>query len=305
MARRAVPALVAALLCTLVAAPPARAQVGEPGGRILSLGGAVTEIVYALGAGDRLVGADATSIHPPEAAALPKVGYVRALGAEGILSLDPDRVLATEEAGPPAVIDAVAAAGVPVMRVGAGHGTDVALERISAVGAALGEHRRAAVLRQAVEGDLARLRAALAGAAPTRPRVLFVLGSGRGAPMVAGTGTAAEAMVALAGGVNAVTGYAGYKPLSPEAAAALEPDVILTTAQALEGIGGGAALLGRPEIALTPAGRLGRLVAFDAAYLLGFGPRMAQAARDLAQALHPGLALPELAGPPRADGSRP
>jgi len=82
--------------------------------RIVSVAGSLTEIVYALGQESRLVGADTTSLYPPSARALPQVGYQRSLSAEGILSLAPDLVLATEAAGPPAVIDQIRAAGVPV-----------------------------------------------------------------------------------------------------------------------------------------------------------------------------------------------
>ncbi|WP_207479434.1 heme/hemin ABC transporter substrate-binding protein [Arenibaculum pallidiluteum] len=296
---------LALLLWAAAASPAAAATVAEgaavaPGGRILSLGAAVTEIVFALDSGDRLVGADSSSIYPPDADRLPKVGYVRALGAEGLLSLSPDLVLATEEAGPPAAIEALAAAGVPVARVGEGTSVAAALARISAVGAAIGKDVPATTLRAGIERDLATLAAAMAAAAPARPRVMFVLSAGRGGPMVAGTGTAADSMITLAGGANAIDGYAGYKPLAPEAAATAEPEVILTTTQALESLGGADALLDRPEIAATPAGRARRLLAFDAAYLLGFGPRMAQAATDLARALHPGLALPDLASAPGA-----
>ena len=72
--------------------------------RVITIGGSLTEIVYALDSQALLVGSDTTSYYPEAAEELPKVGYQRTLSAEGILSLDPDLVIVTEEAGPPAVL---------------------------------------------------------------------------------------------------------------------------------------------------------------------------------------------------------
>ena len=71
----------------------------------MTISGAITEVVYALGAEGQLVGTDTTSLFPAAAQKTPKVGYLRQLSAEGILSLKPDAVIATSEAGPPVVLD--------------------------------------------------------------------------------------------------------------------------------------------------------------------------------------------------------
>jgi iron complex transport system substrate-binding protein len=78
-----------------------------------------------------------------------------------------------------------------------------------------------------------------------------------------------------------VTDYAGYKPLTAEAVVAAAPDVILMPARGLESIGGIDGLLTIPGIALTPAGSMRRVIAMDDLYLLGFGPRLGQAVREL------------------------
>ncbi len=105
------PGLALFLMVALAWTGAARAEEAR---RIVSVAGSLTEIVYALGAEDRLVGVDATSLHPPSARALPQVGYHRSLSAEGILSLAPDLVLASETAGPPAILDQIRSAGVPI-----------------------------------------------------------------------------------------------------------------------------------------------------------------------------------------------
>lgn len=259
--------------------------------RLPSLGGAVTETVYALGAGPALVGSDQTSLHPASAAALPKVGYVCALGAEGVLSLRPELVLASADAGPPAALHQVEAASVPVVSLPEAHTPETALERVRLVGAALGRASEAAEMIGAMQADLAQIAADVAAVRGRPPRVLFLLSAGRGAPMAAGSGTAADAMLRLTGGVNAVSGFAGYRPLSAEAILLAEPDLVLTTAQTLDAVGGTRGLLEAvPGLDATPAGGSGRVAAFDGLFLLGFGPRLAHAMRDLAAALHPGAA---------------
>jgi len=264
-----------AALATLVghasAAPPSR---------VVSVGGAVTEMVYALGAGGALVGADSTSVHPSEARRLPRVGYMRQLSAEGVLSLKPALVLATAEAGPPAVLEQIRGAGVPLERLHVRHSPDAVRENIRAIAAALGRDAAGDAFLRRFDGDWSGTRTRIA-AMPTRPRVLFVMAHG-GAPMVGGRDTAADAMLALAGAVNAAAGITGYKPLTAEAALAAAPDVILVTDQALE-TGGVDALLQRPGLALTPAGRARRVATMDAVLLLGFGPRLPQAVDELAR----------------------
>lgn len=274
-----------ALLLLLAAAPAA----AEP--RIVSLGGAVTETVFALGQGGGLVGVDLTSGYPAGAQALPRVGYVRALGAEGILSLRPQLVLASGDAGPPAALRQIAAAGVSVVSLPEAHSPAAAFERVQRIGAALGQAEAGAAMTRRMEAEMAELGRAI-DSLGDRPRVLFLLSAGRGAPMAAGRDTAADAMIRLAGGDNVMQAQAGYRPVAAEALLLAAPAVIVTTEDTLRGAGGMAGLVALPGLAGTPAGRAGRVVAFDALYLLGFGPRLPAALRDLAQALHPAAALP-------------
>lgn len=271
------PRFLLVLLALLVGTVPAHADAPK---RLVAVGGAVTEIVYALGAEDLIAGCDTTSYFPPAAEKLPKVGYMRALSAEGILSLDPDLLILTEDAGPPAVLRQVTAAGVPLLQLKSGRSIADVKENIGLLAKAIGREPQAAALLAAMQRDAAALAREVAGSGAP-PRVLFILQHGGGAPLVAGAGTAADSIIRLSGAENAVTGYSGYKPLTPEAAVALEPDAILITDQGLRQAGGKEALLRVPGLALTPAARNGRVHAMDSLLLLGFGPRTAQAAMNL------------------------
>lgn len=282
-----------ALAAGLWAALSWSAAATAAGPRVVSIGGALTEIVYALGKGDALVGVDTTSRHPAAAGTLPQVGYNRQIAAEGVLSLAPTLVLLTTEAGPPAAVRQLQDSGITVLVLPGSDGPEVVRTRIERVAAALGVEERGRRLADRIDADLNRLRGAIA-AAKEQPRVAVLLALGQGAPLAAGRGTAAAAMVALAGGRNAVDAYDGYKPLTPEAALALDPDAVVVPDHALATFGGVEGLAALPGLRNTRAVREGRVFPVDSLAFLGFGPRVAVAARDLAAALHPDLPLPEV-----------
>ncbi|PHV21573.1 hemin ABC transporter substrate-binding protein [Janthinobacterium sp. BJB446] len=252
--------------------------------RIVSVGGALTEIVYALEAQGELVGVDTTSLYPAVAQQLPQVGYARTLSAEGVLSLAPTQLIATEEAGPQTVLRQVRDAGVPVAVLNANNKFEGLLERVKQVGQITGRADLAARLAQALQqqwdGALGKVR--LRSHAPVR--VLFILAHAPNQVMVGGRETGADAMLAYAGAVNVMggsAGFAGYKPLTPEAVIAARPDIVLVTDQGLKASGGVDGILKLPGLAQTPAGRKHRIVSLEAMLLLGFGPRMPQALGEL------------------------
>jgi iron complex transport system substrate-binding protein len=265
----------------LLALFPGLAWGGEAQ-RVVSVGGALTEIVYALGEAGRLVATDTTSRYPPTAEDLPKVGYQRSLSAEGVLSMRPDLLLAADAAGPPAALDQIRSAGVPVVTVAGEDSPGGVLDKVAGVAAALGREAAGEALSARLRGELDALESLepLAGT-----RVLFLLNVGLGAPMVAGHDTSADAIIRLAGAANAMPDHEGYKPISPEGVVLAAPTVVLLTDRTLELSGGVDGVLRLPGLVHTPAGRARRVVAMDGLLLLGFGPRTAEAARGLRAAL--------------------
>ncbi|MEI9994167.1 MAG: ABC transporter substrate-binding protein [Rhizomicrobium sp.] len=269
---------LAAALCVL-ALPAQAAQ------RVVALGGDVTEIVYALGLGDRLVCDDQTSLYPAAATKLPQVGYLRTLAAEGVLSCKPDLVIASQDAGPAAAMAQLDGSGIRIVHVTSAHAPDAVLVKIATIAEALNAPAQGRALQARFRADMAAVTARLA-AYKDRPRVVFLMAQGPGGAMAAGRDTAADIMLTLARGQNVAGAFSGYKPLTPEAAIALKPDVIVIADHAIKMLGGMEALRARPEIAMTPAGKSGRIVAMDALLLLGFGPRTPEALATLADALH-------------------
>ena len=252
--------------------------------RVVTLGGDVTEIVYALGQGDRIACDDQTSLYPAAATKLPQVGYLRTLAAEGVIACKPGVIIASEDAGPPAAVTQLKTSGVTYVEIGNAHAPEAVGGKIAAIAAALGVADKGRMLEASYKAALARATAKIASY-KDKPRALFLMAQGPGGAMAAGHGSAADAMLTLASAIN-VAGFDGYKPLTPESALVLKPDVIVVADHAVKMLGGIDALRARPEIAMTPAGKNGRIVAMDALLLLGFGPRTPEALEALGEALH-------------------
>ena len=259
---------------------PAFAQDSKRLPRLVTVSGAITEVVYALGAEGQLVGTDTTSLFPAAARATPKVGYMRQLSAEGLLSLKPDAIIATNESGPTVVLDQIRTAGVKVEIIEADHSWGQVQRKVQAVGRAAAKEVQARELQARLDAEWAQVLQRIGGAKGRKPKVLFVL-SHSASPQVSGEKTAAHAVIGFAGGVNALGGFNGYRPMTAEAMASAAPDIILTSTQSIEAHGGVERFWQRSELALTPAYKKRALITQDALLLLGFGPRLPAAIGEL------------------------
>jgi iron complex transport system substrate-binding protein len=269
----------ATILAVLLSALTAQA---EPA-RIVTAGSAVTEIAAALGLAPRIVAVDTSGKEIDGMGDKPDVGYVRMLGAEGILSQKPDLVLVSSEAGPAPVLEQIRAAGVDVVVVPNGHSLDNIDDTIRAVATATGRTEDGDKLITRVETDLKALRATTTGGDRERPSVVFLLARHGGALMAAGSDTAAHAMIEASGGRNICADFTGYQPLSAEIFAAATPDFVIVS----ESVGGNDAelLASVPGLGAAQAAGQLRVIRVDDAAFLGFGPRTPSAAAEVALAL--------------------
>ncbi len=268
----------AALILTLATGVRADAP-----SRVVSVGGAVTEIVYALGQEHRLAARDTTSNYPAAALQLPDVGYIRRLAPEGLLSVDPDLILAEEGAGPIETLDLLKQSQIPVVPVPAGFDQMVVLDKIAAVAEALGVPGEGATLAAKVDTDITN---ALTDVTPTDTKVLFVLSFQGGRVMASGTNSPVDTMIAMAGAKNAASGFEGFKLMSDEAIISAAPDVILIMDRSGKMGIEDSDLLHHPGIAATPAGQKGAIVRMDGMLLTGFSVRTGEAIRTLSRSLH-------------------
>ncbi|WP_437351734.1 heme/hemin ABC transporter substrate-binding protein [Neorhizobium petrolearium] len=278
----------AVLAAGLVAGGAAAADRGNPEAkRIVSVGGTITEILYALGAEDRIVARDSTSFYPDAANSKPDVGYMRQLSAEGILGQKPDLILMEEGSGPPPVLEILKASEVPMVVVPTPPKVDAIGQKIRDVGAAVGLSDKAEALAAKTEADLKTLQEEVAKIPGPKKKVLFVLSLSNNRVMAGGADTEAGAVIALAGGVNAAPTINGYKPLADEAVIAAQPDVILSMSRGDHALTP-EQVFAMPSMQTTPAAANKALITMDGLLLLGFGPRTPEAARALAADIYPG-----------------
>lgn len=257
--------------------------------RLVVIGGSLTEIVYALGEEGKLVARDTTATYPEAATKLPDVGYMRALAAEGVLSVNPTALLVVSGSGPKETLDVLSKAGVPYIQVQDSYSSEGILEKVRLVGEALGANDKAAALSASLRTELDDI-AAIKAKVSAPKRVIFVLSVQDGQLMASGIGTAANGAITLAGAVNAAGDYQGYKILNDEAIIAARPDVILMMDNAGDGSATEDALLAHPAVQQTPAGQNKAVIHMDGSYLLGFGPRTPAAIKELLGQLYPDIA---------------
>ncbi|MBV1886113.1 MAG: ABC transporter substrate-binding protein [Parvibaculaceae bacterium] len=259
--------------------------------RILSLGGALTEIVYALNAQDQLVGVDMTSRYPEAAQKLPDVGYFRRLSAEPVVALSPTLILASDQAGPPEVFAQIEDAGIKVVRVPENDFKEDVGGKVRQVAQLLNRTAEGELLAADLDQQMAALVRDVASAPSAKPRIVSLMSMGRGALQAAGKGTIAHHLIELAGGENAFADFNGYKPVADEALIAAAPEIILVPSHILSRAGGLAGVKETPSIAQTPAGKTDKVIVVDSETALGYGPRFPQAARKLAHLFHPEISL--------------
>ena len=251
------------------------AQAAE---RIVVAGGSLTELIYAIGAGNRVVGVDETTSYPPQTQALPHIGYWKQLSSEGILSLRPDSFITWQDAGPQLVFDQLRAQKVNVITLPRIPAT---VEQIYANIHALAKNLNAEPQGDALVNTLRQRLDAVAQSSASKPapiKAMFILSAGGSAPQVAGKGSVADAIMTLAGAQN-VAQHPQYRSYSAEALIAADPEVIIVTSQMVDGdINRLSTIAG---ITRTAAWKNQRIVMLDQALILGMGPRVADAVETL------------------------
>lgn len=256
--------------------------------RIVSLNGSTTEILFALGVGDNVVGCDASSTYPKGIRErLPSVGYQYGLNAEGILSLNPTLVIGRDDVRPPQVVQQLRMAGVTVLLLKEPRSFEAAKQRLQTIGKAVGREKKTEALIKTLDTDIKALETKLASRKEqSKQKALFLYLRGTQTTLVLGTDTAPGAMFDIIGTENAAGSIKGNKPMTAEAVIAAQPDVYVLFTTSLKSVGGVDGLLKLPGLAHTPAGQNRRVVTLDGQYLSGFGPRCGRAALDLFRGIY-------------------
>lgn len=255
--------------------------------RIVSVGGNITEIIYQLDKQSQLVGTDTTSNYPAAAQKTEKVGYARALSAEGILSLNPSVVFVTKEVGPAVVLKQLKEAGVNIVTLPNEYTLEGATAKVSAISDYLEVQQQGQTIINEIRQDAKKADEIIAKQSKS-PKILFILSQRSGNLLVSGRDTQADGMIEMVGGINPMQEFTSYKPLTPEQIAEVMPDVILMMDR--HGQAGKNkvvdALKEHPVLKLTPAVKNDKVITMNGSYLLGFGPRVGKALTELAEQVY-------------------
>lgn len=253
--------------------------IAGPGQRIVSANGTLSEILCGLGLEKRLVGVDITSTYPASLEKISKIGHNRTIAAEGILTLNPDVIIYTDQSMLlPSVVRQLNSSGKKVVEFKHEYSKEGAIKLIRDVGAYFNAKPQAEKLIKSLQADLTKVKTS---ASPKK--LLFIYARGTGTLMVSGTETSIDKMITLAGHKNAVSGFTEYKPLTAESLITANPDVLVLFSSGLESLQGMDGLLKVPGVANTNAGRNRNVIAMDGQLLTGFGPRLGKAAMELSQ----------------------
>ena len=258
-------------------------------GRIVTVSGDMTEIVFALGLGPNVVGADLSSVYPEEAKAVSKVGVEFVLVAEAILARAPTVVIGDEDARPLEVIEQIRQAGVPVVIFPRFMGLGAPAEKIRAVAEVLGIGEAGEALALRVQAEIDEV-AARAAEVSERPRVALIYQASADTTLLLGPNSVMDGLFEAVGAIDVspAAGADPYVPLTAEALAAGDPEVIVTAERGLgRYLGGIEGLLELPGVAQTTAGRERRILVYEDLFLLGLGPRTGQLLSRLFADLHP------------------
>ena len=276
------------LLITLAACTSGQKEQTQATGnqRIVCVAKQLTELIYALGAGNQLVGVDLSSTYPPAAQELPKVGYHRLLNAEGIIALKPTVVYHDGNVAPEAVMTQLEKVGVPMKIFPDAHTIPETKALFDSLAAQFGAQKQADSLKTKLDIDLAKA-AETVKQYKTTPKVAIIhFGRVINNYLVIGKAGTASYMLELAGGKNVMDTLTGMKPLSPEIISKAQPDIILVTDFGYDRLGNADKLATLPGIALTPAGKNKKIYRIEEHDLIYLGPRTGENVLMLMKLIH-------------------
>lgn len=243
--------------------------------QIVSLNGAITETIAALGKGNEIVGKDVTSTYPEDLKAK-DLGHVsRNMTIEGIMAVNPTLIIGSEKDSNPELMKRIQESGIKTELINQEFSVEGAKNLIKEVAGIIGVSDFQN-LNDKIDADIAQIQNF-----EKKPKVLFIYARGAGNLMVAGTGTPMEALIKIAGGENAVTEFADFKPLTPESLVQGNPDVILMFDSGIQSLGGIDGILKVPGIEQTNAGKNKKIITMDGGLISNFGPRVGEAALEL------------------------
>ncbi len=253
--------------------------------RIVVAGGALTEIVFALGAGEDIVGVDSTSRFPKQVTQLPQIGNLKLLNIESVLSLTPSLVISFDDAEIANVLKQISQAKVDVLTLKRVPSTvDLLYENISKIAAKLNRPKEGQELIKRIQTNLSQIQNRIA-TRRQKTKVLCIMNMG-GNIFIAGKNTTIDTLITIAGGENLAT-HNSVRTYTTESLIAINPEVIILTTHSIEELGGFDKINTIPGITETDAYKNHGIVIIDDSYLFGIGPRVFEVVSKLFNGFYP------------------
>ena len=280
--------LLALVTLTILACTSTQKDQTQTNGkqRIVCVAKQLTELIYALGAGDQLVGVDLSSTYPPAAQKLTKVGYHRMLNAEGIIALRPTVVYHDGNVAPEAVMQQLEKVGLPMRVFPDAHTIPEVKALLDTLAAQFGAQKQADSLKTKLDSDLTKATERVRQYKTTPNVAIIHFGRVINNYLVIGKAGTASYMLEMAGGKNVMDTLKGMKPLSPELISKAQPDIILVTDFGYDRLGNADKLATLPGIALTPAGKNKKIYRIEEHDLIYLGPRTGENILMLMKLIH-------------------
>lgn len=260
------------------------------GRRIVSLSKHLTEMVFALGKGHELVAVDLSSTYPDSAKLLKTVGYHRALNPEGIIAMNPDLVIHSNDIGPENVLPQITKAGLNIKAFGGANTVDSAKLLLKELGAFFKVEAKADSIIKRLEEGLAKAEAERKTLPATDSLKVMIIHFGmrnNNYFVMSGRNGVGDKMIRMAGCKPATYDGKGAREMSAEAVALANPDVIIATDYGYDKMGSMDKFIASvPGVALTNAGKNHRVVRFEEHDIVYFGPRTGENVIKLIHDIH-------------------
>ncbi len=258
--------------------------------RIVCVSKQLTELLFALGAGDKIVAVDLSSTYPEAAKKLPTVGYHRMLSAEGIIAMKPAVVFYNggqdASIGPATVLPQLQKVGIALKEWRGTETLEDIKTLIHELGVYLHAETKADSLCNKLDADLQRVAEKRKTYRDTPTVMIIHFGRASNIYFPFGRKGAGNSMIEWAGGVNAVDTSSKFRTLSPEILVKCQPQVILATEFGFDRLGDVGKFKELPGIALTPAAKDNRIYRVEEHDLLYFGPRTGENILRLMEVIH-------------------
>ena len=255
--------------------------------RIVVAGGSITEIIFFLNESKNIVAVDTTSNFPEEAKKLPSIGYVRALSAEGVLSLNPTLIIGESDMGPENVLQQLRKTQIELKVLDEKNSIKGIEDKIFCIANILGKEKiNVLAENKDFEKNVINLKMASKINSKKNIKGLVILMMQGTSPVVAGRNTSGGDFLKMIGTENTMNSFEGWKPAGKEAILLSNPNFILITKRALKNYSSLNSFLKDSGIGMTEAARTQNVYPLDGMSFLGFGPRTINSGLEISNKIY-------------------